>query len=371
MSTQAGSLTMYVGTYTQEHGDKHPTGASEGIYTLRLDAATGGLEVTGSDRVPDNPCFLAFHPNGRLLYSVHEVWNRAEHPGGAVSAFRVDPRTGRLTLLNRVASGGGLPCHLSLDKTARLLLVANYGGGSIAVFSLNDDGSVGEPTAGIQHEGSGVNPDRQQEPHPHSFFVDPGNNHALAPDLGLDKVMVYGFDAASGRVSPNPAPWVTTAPGAGPRHFDFHPSGRRAYVVNELDSTVTAFAYDGRAGVLTELQTLATIPPGFGGTNHPADLHVHPSGRFLYASNRGHDSIAAYRIDGRTGKLEHAGNEHTRGSSPRNFAIDPTGRYLVVGNQHTDTVVTFRIDQESGALEATGCQTSVPSPGCHVFAPGP
>ena len=361
--------TIYVGTYTQEHDDKQASGASEGIYTLSFDAATGGLEVTGACRVPDNPCFLAFHPGGRRLYSVHEVWDRAEHPGGAVSAFEVDAETGRLTVLNRVPSGGGLPCHLSLDKTLRFLLAANYGGGSVSVFSLNADGSVGEMVGNVQHEGSSVNEERQQEPHPHSFFVDPGNAHALVPDLGLDRVMVYDFDAGSGGISPSAAPWAATAPGAGPRHFDFLPGGRYAYVANELDSTVTAFGYDGGPGALTELQTLSTLPAGFDGTNHPADLHVHPSGKFLYASNRGHDSIAMYRIDRGTGMLEHIGNEHTRGDTPRNFTIDPTGGYLVVGNQRSDTVATFRIDLESGALEATGCSVAVPAPACHVFAP--
>ena len=371
MSTHAGPLTIYVGTYTQEHDDKEPTGASEGIYTLRFDPATGGLEVTGSDRVPDNPCFLAFHPGGRRLYSIHEVWDRTEHPGGAASAFDVNPETGRLTLLNRVPSGGGLPCHLSLDKTLRFLLVANYGGGSVSVFSLNADGSVGERAAGVQHEGSSANQDRQQEPHPHSFFVDPGNAHALVPDLGLDRVMVYDFDAAAGSVSPSPTPWVTTAPGAGPRHFDFLPGGRHAYVANELNSTVTAFGYNGETGVLTELQTLSTLPAGFDGMNHPADLHVHPSGRFLYASNRGHDSIAMYRIDQGSGRLEHIGNEHTQGDTPRNFTIDPTGGYLIAGNQRSDTVVTFSIDQESGELEPTGCLIPLPAPACHLFAPAP
>ena len=369
MSTQAGSQTIYVGTYTQEHDDKEPTGASEGIYTLRFDDATGGLEVTGSDRVPDNPCFLAFHPGGRRLYSIHEVWDRTEHPGGAVSEFDVDPESGRLTLVKRVPSGGGLPCHLSLDKTLRFLLVANYGGGSVSVFSLDGNGALGEMVANVQHEGSSVNQERQQEPHPHSFFVDPGNAHALVPDLGIDKVMVYDFDAASGEVSPGAAPWVETARGAGPRHFDFLPGGRHAYVANELDSTVTAFGYDGERGALTELQTLSTVPAGFDGMNHPADLHVHPSGRFLYASNRGHDSIAIYRIDQGTGMLEHAGNEHTQGDTPRNFTIDPTGSYIVVGNQRSDTVVTFRIDQDSGELDATGSSVAVPAPACHVFAP--
>ncbi len=371
MSAQTGRMTLYVGTYTQEHGDKEPTGASEGIYTLSFDPATGGLEVTGSERTPDNPCFLAFHPGGRRLYGVHEVWDTTEHPGGAVSAFEVDPGTGRLTLLNRVESGGGLPCHLSLDGTLRFLLVANYGGGAISVFSLNGDGSVGERSAFVRHEGSSVDPDRQEGPHPHSFFVDPDNTHALVPDLGLDRVAVYDFDAASGAISPSATPWASTAPGAGPRHFDFLPGGRYAYVANELDSTVTAFGYDGETGVLAELQTLSTLPAGFDGTNHPADLHVHPAGRFLYASNRGHDSIAVYRIERETGMLEHVGNEHTQGDTPRNFTVDPTGGYLVVGNQRSDTVVTFRIDLESGELEATGSGVEVPAPACHLFAPGP
>ena len=271
--------------------------------------------------------------------------------------------------LNRLPSGGGLPCYVSLDRKSRFLLVANYGGGSITVFPVKDDGSLGAPVASVQHEGSSVNPQRQQGPHPHSFFVDHHNTHAPVPDLGLDKVLVYGFDETDGNLVPNVEPYVRVALGSGPRHFDFHPDGRHAYVVNELNSTVTVFSYDGSTGGLTDLQTLPTVPSDFGGVNYPADLHVHPSGKFLYASNRGHDSIAIFRIDQLTHELTHITNEHTGGGNPRNFTIDPTGEFVVVGNQDSNTVVSFRIDQKSGVLKATGRQVSVPSPACHKFAP--
>lgn len=351
-----GTIRVYVGTYT---GPK-----SKGIYLLNFDLATGKLSEPVLAGEAKNPSFLAIHPSRQFLYAVGEVDNVGGKPGGGVSAFAIDQATGKLTLLNQQTSGGGGPCHITLDKEGKNALVANYGGGSIAALPIQPDGKLTAPTAFIQHQGSSVNPQRQKEPHAHSINLDAAGRFAFAADLGLDKVLVYKFDGNRGSLTPNEPPAATIAPGSGPRHFAFHPSGRYAYVINELLNTVVAFAYDAEKGTLKEVQSIGTLPADFKGRSHTAEVQVHPSGKFLFGSNRGHDSIAAYTIDPNSGKLTLAGIQGADIKEPRNFAMDPTGTYLLVGNQRSDSIVVFKIDQTTGKLEPTGNKIAVPAPVC-------
>lgn len=351
-----GPVRVYFGTYTR--------GASEGIYVSVLDRQNGVLSPPVLAGKTVNPSFLAFHPQRDWLYSVGEVGDFEGRRSGAVNAFRIDRASGQLTLLNSQPSGGAGACHVSVDHSGRNVLVANYSGGSVSVLPIGDDGRLGEATAFIQHEGSSVDPRRQAGPHAHSINVDPGNRFAFVADLGLDRVMVYRFDPQQGTLAANDPPWATVAPGAGPRHFAFLPGGKFAYVINEMQSTVTAFGYDAARGALREIQTLSTLPEDFAGNNTTAEIQVHPSGRFLYGSNRGHDSIAVFSIDADTGRLRFVEHESTQGSTPRNFGIDPSGRFLLAANQASDSVVVFRIDGSTGALTPTGQSIEVPSPVC-------
>jgi len=354
-------LIVFVGTYTR--------GDSLGIYRCRLDLGTGRLASLELAAETVNPSFLALHPSGRFLYAVGEIANFGGGKTGAVSAFQLDPKTGELAALNQQPSRGTGPCHLTVDRTGRSVLVANYGSGSVACPPIGDDGRLGEATSFVQHEGSSVNPRRQKGPHAHVVEVDPANRFAFVADLGLDKVLIYRLDVDRGQLVPSDPPWAAVAPGAGPRHLAFHPSSRFLYVINELDSTVTAFAYDARRGAMELLEAVSTLPDGFAAKNTTAEIAVHPSGRFLYGSNRGHDSLAIFAIDPDTGKLRCVGHESTRGETPRNFAIDPTGRYLLAANQDTDNVVVFRIDADTGKLHATGQSLEVPMPVCIVMMP--
>ena len=329
-----------------------------------MEESSGTLEFASVAKGVDNPSFLAIDPQERYLYAVNEVGGGANKPGGAVSAFSIDPKTGKLTYLNQQSSHGTGPCHLSVDQTGQFVLVANYGSGSVSVLPIRSDGKLGEATDVVQHEGSSVDPRRQGGPHAHSIILDKANRCAFAPDLGLDKIMIYQLDLTQGKLKPNEEPWVKVKAGAGPRHFTFHPNGRYAYVINEIDSTLTAFTYDGTHGRLREVQTVSTVPEDFSGTSYCADVHVSLSGRFIYGSNRGHDSLAIFEIDQDTGKLAYVGHEPTQGKTPRGFAIDPTGTYLLAANQGTDTIVTFRIDQQTGRLMSTGHVAEVPTPVC-------
>ena len=351
----SGKVRVYVGTYT--------SGESKGIYRLVLDLATGALTPEGEPTPAVNPSFLAWHPSGRFLYAVNETGESRTDKGGGVTAFAVDAASGALATLNQQPSGGPAPCHLWVDKEGRHLLVANYWDGSVSVLPIGADGKLGAATARIQHQGKSVNAERQEGPHAHSVTLDPANRFAVVADLGTDKLAVYRFDGAKGTLTPHQPPAVSLAPGAGPRHFAFHPDGRRAYVINELSSTVTAFDYDG-AGKLTERQTLSTLPAGAGVVNLTAEVVVHPGGRFLYGSNRGFDSIALFTIDPATGKLTLAGQQPTLGKWPRNFAIDPSDTFLLAANQNSDNVVVFRIDPRSGRLQPVGAPTRVPRPVC-------
>ncbi len=353
---------VYVGTYTATL--PHVTGKAEGIYVYQFAPDSGALTPLSKATGIVNPSFLTLDPQHRYLYAVSEIQESNGQPGGGVSAYAVDAATGGLTFLNQQTTRGTGPCHLSVDKTGQYLLVANYGSGSVAMYPILEDGQLGAMSDFVQHEGSSIDPQRQQGPHAHSIMIDPANRYAFTPDLGMDKVMIYQLDLTNGKLLPNEQPFVQVKPGSGPRHFDFHPSRQYAYVINELGSTVTAFTYDEERGALAEIQTISTLPTGFTGSSHTADVHVHPSGKFLYGSNRGHDSIAIFTIDEATGKLTATGHEATQGKTPRNFAIDPTGNFLLAANQNTSTVVTFHIDQKSGQLTPTGNVAQVPTPVC-------
>lgn len=285
-----------------------------------------------------------------------------------MSGFAIEPKTAKLSPLNHASTVGAGPCYLVVDKAGKNVLVANYGGGSVAVLPIDPNGGLSPfHSAFVQHTGSSVNPGRQKEPHAHSINLDAANRFAFAADLGLDKILVYRFDPANGSLTPNDPPAAKLPPGAGPRHFDFHPSGRFAYAINELNSTVSAFTYDHERGVLHDLQTISTLPAGSAVENYPADIHVHPSGRFLYGSNRGFNSIVAYAIDEDSGRLAFVAQQTEGIKNPRNFAIDPTGKFLLVANQDADTVVVFRIDPARGSLSPTGQTVKVPKPVCLKF----
>lgn len=349
-------LLAYIGTYTQ--------GRSEGIYLGRLDLATGEFTLSGLAARVNHPSFLAIHPTCRFLYAVNEGGD-----GGAVSAFSIDPSSGALTFLNQQSSRGEGPCHLSVDWTGRWVLVANYGSGSVALLPLQEDGRLGEATDFVQHEGSSVDPQRQEGPHAHSITLDPANRYAFAADLGLDQIRLYRLDPNGGKLLPHDPPAVAVKGGAGPRHFAFHPNGRYAYLINELDNTLIAFAYEAAHGLLREIQTVSTLPPDFQGTSYCADVHVAPSGRFVYGSNRGHDSIVVCAVEEAIGRLTVIDYTPTQGNFPRNFAIDPTGTFLVVANQNSDNLVIFRLDPVSGRLVPTGQIVEVPTPVCVKMIP--
>jgi 6-phosphogluconolactonase len=353
-------ITLYVGTYT---GPK-----SKGIYMMKLDPATGALtkpEVAGEVK---NPSFLVIHPNNKYLYAIGEIDEFKDKKTGAISAFSIDSATGKLTLINQQSSGGPGPCFVTVDGTGKNALLANYGGGSIEVVPLKDDGSLAEPTTFIQHIGSSVDQSRQKEPHAHSINLTPDNKYAIAADLGMDKLLVYKFDADKGTLTPSDPAFTAIAPGQGPRHFVFHPNGKWAYNCNEMGLTARAFSYDGDKGTLTEMQSLSTLPDDANRKGaSTAEVQVHPSGKFLYVSNRGHDTIAIFTIDQATGKLTAAGHQSSGGKTPRNFRIDPTGNYLLAANQGSDNIVVFRIDQSSGGLTATGATAEVGAPVCIKF----
>ena len=351
-----GDLLVFFGTYTR-------TG-SEGIYTYRMDPESGALERLSVVSGIENPSFLALHPSGRYLYAVSEIAEFEGQNTGTVSAYSIDSASGQLSFLNLQPSAGAVPCHLVVDQAGRNLLLATYTGGTVASFPIDAEGRLGPATSVIQHEGSSVDPVRQTGPRAHSINLDPHDRFAVAADLGTDEVLVYRFDSGTGVLEPNSPPSSPVAPGAGPRHFAFHPDGRFGYVINEMGSTVTAFRYDGDKGTLDPIQTITTLPEDFEGVTHTAEVRVHPSGRFLYGSNRGHDSIAVFSIDPETGRLTARGQESTRGKTPRNFEIDPTGTWLLAANQESDSVVVFRIDPETGALEASGQTADVPMPVC-------
>ncbi len=349
----------YVGTYTVR--------GSQGIYAYRYDPANGSMESLGLAAASDNPSFLAISPSHHFLYAVNEGKFQSRSDTGGVSAFSIDPQTGKLTFLNEVASRGADPCHLSLDQSGRFVLVANYTGGNIAAFPVGADGKLGEASTFIQHKGSGPNHQRQEGPHAHWIDFSPDGRFVLNTDLGLDEIRVYRFGAATGKLTPNDPPFAKVAPGAGPRHVAFSRNGKFVYVISEMGGTVTTFSYDARRGALHELQVVPTLPKDFHGENTTAEIVVHPSGKFLYGSNRGHDSIVVYSMDPQKGTLTFVEHASTKGKEPRNFEIDPTGKFLLVANQDSDNIVVFKIDQTTGKLTPTGTEIKVPAPVCIRF----
>lgn len=355
----AATFRVYFGTYTNKD--------SRGIYMATFDSATGRLGEPELAGEATNPSFLAIHPSRRFLYAVGEIANFEGQKTGGVSAFAIDAATGKLTLLNQQSSHGAGPCHVTVDKAGKTALVANYGGGSIVSLPIADDGKLQPAASAIQHTGKSVNAKRQDAPHAHSINLDPQNKFAFAADLGLDKVLVYRFDPATSTLATNDPPAGTVAPGSGPRHFAFHPIGKFAYVINEMANTVTAFAYDAQTGKLTEIQTISTLPSDFTGTSYTAEVVVHPSGKFVYGSNRGHDSLAVFQVDEATGTLMAKGQVLTGGKTPRNFNVDPTGQWILAANQGTNNVTVFRVDQTSGDLAPTGQSITVGAPVCVRF----
>jgi len=349
---------LYLGTYTRK--------TSQGIYLAELDMAAGTLRLKGLAASLANPSFLALHPAGRWIYAVGEMADFQGKKQGAISALAIQP-DGTLRLLNQQPSGGPGPCHLAVDPTGRYVVAANYGGGSVACLPIQQDGRLQEPACVIQHSGSSVHPQRQQGPHAHSANFDPTGRLIVAADLGLDKLLLYRLDLASGKLTSHEPAWVKVDPGAGPRHFAFHPTGRFGYVINELASTITVFSYQADQGRLKPIQTISTLPEGFTGSNTTAEVQVHPSGRFLYGSNRGHDSLAIFAIDPQSGKLVPKGHVSTQGRSPRNFGLEPTGAYLAAANQDSDNVVLFRIDPQTGQLTPSGQPIQVSMPVCVKF----
>jgi 6-phosphogluconolactonase len=365
-------MLVFIGTYTEPilfGTGKVLQGKGEGIYACRLDERSGALERIAVTTGVVNPSYLAFDRSRRFLYAVNELKTFEGRASGTVSAFSVDRDSGELEFMNRQLTRGTDPCHVSLDAACRHVFVANFASGSVCVLPVRDDGSLADACDFVQHRGSGTDPRRQAGPHAHSVTLDAANRFAFVPDLGLDKLMIYRYDSERGTLAPNAKPSLDATPGAGPRHLAFHPQGRFAYLVNELDSTVVALAYDASDGTFERLQTVSTLPGSFVGESTCADIDVGPSGRFVYASNRGHDSIAVYRIarnDGTLSLVEHAS---TQGRTPRSFGIDPSGRFLLAANQDTDAIATFRIDADTGALRFTGEIASIPTPVCVKFAP--
>jgi 6-phosphogluconolactonase len=358
ISAATDKMMVFIGTYTG--------GPSKGIYAYELNLQDGSLKEIGLAAEAANPSFLAIHPNKKFLYAANEVANFQGKRVGAVTGFAIDPETGKLTRINDQSSGGDGPCHLVVDRSGKNVLVANYGGGSVAVLPIDAEGKLKPASAFVQHKGSSINPQRQKEPHAHSINVDQGNRFAFAADLGMDKILIYRFDAEKGSLMANDPAFAVVKPGGGPRHFALSPDQKHAYVNNEITSSVTAFSCDAEKGALTEIQTISTLPPDWKGNNSTAEIQVHPSGKFVYCSNRGHDSVAVFSVSA-DGKLKYVENESTRGKTPRNFGVDPTGKYLIAANQDSNTLAVFRIDPQSGALSPVGETVAAPKPVCVKF----
>lgn len=359
-SIQAESLRVYVGTYT--NGTK-----SEGIYRFDLDTATGKATEPAVAAKVANPSFLAIHKNGKNVYSVNEIDNQNGKKSGGLTAFEIQPN-GDLKQINQVETGGTAPCHLSIDPTGRFVLFANYGSGSSGSVSINEDGSLGNLKTFVQHKGNSEDPNRQEGPHAHSGNFSPDGKFAYVADLGLDKVLIFGFDSNTGTMKPANPPFAKIKPKSGPRHFAFAPGGKHAYLINEMGNTVVAFAVNQQTGELTETQTIGTLPPDFKGTSYTAEVVVHPSGHFVYGSNRGYHSITTFAV-GDQGILKYVGNYMSKAiDTPRNFNVDPSGHWMLIEGQNTGLIEVHAIDAKTG--EPAGTPTSVvkvPTPVCVKF----
>lgn len=347
----AQSQLLLVGTYSKR--------GSEGIYTYRLDSKTGALAFVSVAKGIENPSFLAIAPGRRFVYAV------AENDKGSVAAYRFDAKTGQLTPLNTQSSEGVWPCHLEVDQTGKWCIAGNYGSGNLCLLPIGADGSLGKAVQVIQHEGKGPNAQRQEKAHVHSVNIAANNRDVFVADLGIDQIVSYQLDAVKGKLEKGNPPFVAATPGAGPRHFAYHPKKRYAYAILELNSTIAVYRY--KDGTLSPSQVVSTLPLGYEGPNSCADLHVSPDGLFLYGSNRGHDSIVIYKIDPATGHLTLVGHEPTRGKTPRNFAIDPTGKFLLVANQESDNIQVFKRNPKNGKLRHTKHSAQVSMPVCLKF----
>ncbi|MBL7814319.1 MAG: lactonase family protein [Saprospiraceae bacterium] len=352
VSTIAQNLTLYVGTYTRK--------TSEGIYIYQFNTKTGDFTPLSIAKGIDNPSFLALSPNRRFLYS------GGSKKGDSVHAFAIDKQTHYLTLLNTQSLEGGLGAtHLELDRTGKWLFVSNYGSGNICVLPILPNGQLDKVHQSLQMEGKSVRKDRQDRPHLHSLYVMPNNKDVFAPDLGTDKIMVFTLDATLGKLTEGVPAFVKTDTGAGPRHMAFHPNNKFAYVIQELNSTITAFSYE--KGSLKPIQTVKTLPDDYKGLKWSADIHISPDGKFLYGSNRAHESLAIYRINKKTGQLTFIGHQSVNGKTPRNFVIDPTGQFILVANQDSDNITIFKRNKKTGLLTPTGKEINVSMPVCLKF----
>jgi 6-phosphogluconolactonase len=351
-----GKMRLYVGTYT---GAK-----SKGIYLFDFDPATGKLVDAGLAGEAQNPSFLAFHPTQPVLFAVSEGGGK-----GAVAAFKVDDESGKLTFLNKESSGGGGPCHVSVDRTGKVCMVANYGTGSVASLPIQADGKLAAPASEIQHKGSSVNKARQAGPHGHSINPDAASKFAVAADLGTDYLYVYKLDPAAGTLTPNDPIGLKQPDGSGPRHFAFHPDGKHAFAINEMAMTLSSLRYDPAKGTLTPIESVSTLPPGTASSPKysTAEVVVHPSGKWVLGSNRGHDTIAVFGFDPTAEKLTYVGNYGDTVKEPRNFVLDPTGNFVLVGNQNGSSITVFRLNQQTGEMTRVGDPTPCPTPVCLRF----
>jgi 6-phosphogluconolactonase len=383
-TSSSGEYFVYFGTYTgftyMKEGLPAGVSHSKGIYVSRFQPATGVVSKPDVAAEIVNPAFLAVHPNQEFLYVATEdplsLGPDFDHES-YVSAFAIDPKNGKLHLLNTLPTGGTSTCYLSIDKTGRYVLMANFGSGSVTVLRIKDDGSLGEQTAFMKHNGKGKDPSFQSQPHPHSIDVSPDNKYAIVSDLGVDKVFIYKFDAATGALSPDAPPFVGMEPGGGPRHFVFDVAGKFGYSLKEMSGFVTVLAWDASNGTLTSLQDARTLDPNFVGASDSAEIAIHPNGKFLYESNRrfrgpnlwGPDTIGVFSIDPVKGTLTEVDQVSPGGTMPRNFAIDPTGSYLFSANEYSGDVLLFRIDSDTGRLTPTKTDLKIDVPVSIVFVP--
>jgi 6-phosphogluconolactonase len=360
-SSPTQEYLVYVGTYTGTGG--------EGIYAYRFNPTSGALNSLGLMAKTDNPSFLALDADGKFLYAVNELDSFQGEASGALSVFSINKETAALKLLQQIPSLGAAPCHVSLDKSGKFLLVANYNGGNAAVFPISGDGTLGTQTAFIQNSGSSVNADRQAAAHAHFIQVTNDNKFAMIADLGIDQVIVQKFDSNTGALSALDSGFVRMIPGSGPRHLAYAPDGKFVYVLNELTSAIAACSFESETGAMKTIQTISTLPDNFSGSNTTAEIAIDTQGKFLFASNRGDDTIAIYSIDNNTGKLTFIERISTGGKTPRHFEIDPTGQWLIAANQNSDNMVLFKIDHTNGRLVQTSVTSGISAPVCVRFLP--
>jgi 6-phosphogluconolactonase len=353
-------ILLYVGTYKKQDPN-FPENTKKGIYTYLLDPATGHLTYHSEVNDIDNPSFLAIDSQQRYLYAVDENYLEEEC---WVQAYTIDPESGNLGYLNRQPSLGSSPCYVTIDQTDQFAFVANYSSGNVSMLPIDENGLLEPVSDTHQHNGSSINPQRQEGPHAHCAVLDPKNRFLFVADLGIDKIMSYRLDNENEQLIPNDPPYFELAPGSGPRHIKFHPNGQFVYVINELDSTITALTYNDTQGTFSFIETVSTLPQGYQGESYCAEICIAPSGKFLYGSNRGHDSLAIFSIVEATGRLTAVSHQATLGKTPRNFAIDPSGAFLLVANQDSNNIVTFRMDHNTGLLEFVAEETKVTKPVC-------